>query len=374
MNAKKHPICAVYDPIFLQHIAPISHPERPERLAAVVQHLQQAGLWERLEFLKTRPATFEELKAAHEPLYVERTIDRLNLRRSGYLDMGDTFFSPGTKDAALCAAGGCVDLALAVYSGQYPGGAALVRPPGHHADRDTAMGFCVFNNVAIAAHALLKAGARRVAILDFDVHHGNGTQDICYEDPRLLYVSIHQSPLFPGTGASEDTGTLDGLGTTANLPLAPYCDDVDWLAGLERLLLPLISAYSPEILLVSAGFDAHHLDTISTQQVTDAGYAAIAQRIVACADQVCNGKVAMILEGGYHLEGLSAGVASFLRQLESRSDDPVLKPTVDARYTTLSAINTTLTRLLPFWPDFANRGPADQLGQHEARPGDDYFL
>ena len=374
MNAGKQSIGTIFDPIFLQHVAPISHPERPDRLAAVVQHLQDTGLWERLSLIKPRPATFEELKAAHEPLYVERTIDRLSLRRSGYLDMGDTFFSPGTKEAALCAAGGCVDLALAVHAGEYPSGAALVRPPGHHADRDTAMGFCVFNNVAIAAHALLKQGCRRVAILDFDVHHGNGTQDIFYEDPRVLYVSMHQSPLYPGTGAAEDTGTLDGLGMTANLPLAPYCDDVDWLIGLERLLLPLIRAFSPEILLVSAGFDAHHLDTISTQQVTDAGYAAIAQRIVACADQVCGGKVVMMLEGGYHLEGLAAGVASFLRQLESRSDDPVLKPHQEPRHTTLASINSALTRLLPLWPDFANLGPADQLGRHEPRPGDDYFL
>jgi acetoin utilization deacetylase AcuC-like enzyme len=374
MNSPKHSIATVFDPVFLQHVAPISHPERPDRLAAVVQHLQQAGLWERLTQIRPREATFEELKAVHDPLYVERTIDRLSLRRNGYLDMGDTFFSPGTKEAALCAAGGCVDLSLAVWSGRFEAGAALVRPPGHHADRDTAMGFCVFNNVAVAAHALLRAGARKVAILDFDVHHGNGTQDIFYEDPRVLYVSLHQSPLYPGTGAAEETGVGDGLGMTANVPLAPYCDDVDWLAGLERLLLPLIRAFSPEILLVSAGFDAHHLDTISTQQVTDAGYAAIAQRIVACADAVCAGKIVMMLEGGYHLEGLSSGVASFLRQLESRSDDPVLKPTVDPRYTTLAAINSALTRLLPFWPDFANLGPADQLGRHEARPGDDYFL
>jgi acetoin utilization deacetylase AcuC-like enzyme len=374
MNAPRHAIATIFDPVFLQHVAPISHPERPDRLAAVVQHLQETGLWERLRFQKPRPASFEELKATHDPLYVERTIDRLSLRRTGYLDMGDTFFSPGTKDAALAAAGGCIDLSLAVWRGEAPSGVALVRPPGHHADRDTAMGFCVFNNVAIAAHALLAAGAGRVAILDFDVHHGNGTQDIFYGDPRVLYLSMHQSPLYPGTGASEEIGDGDGLGCTANLPLAPYCDDVDWLAGLERLLLPLVRAFSPEILLVSAGFDAHHLDTISTQQVTDAGYAAIAQRIVACADSACGGKVVMMLEGGYHLEGLAAGVASWLRQLESRSDDPVLKPTVEARHTTLASINTVLTRLLPFWPDFANLGPAGQLGRHEPRPGDDYFL
>ncbi|PKN43997.1 MAG: histone deacetylase, partial [Deltaproteobacteria bacterium HGW-Deltaproteobacteria-17] len=339
MHSPKHSVATISDPVFLQHVSPISHPERPDRLAAVVQHLQETGIWERLRLLKPRPATYEELKAAHDPLYVDRTLDRLSLRRTGYLDMGDTFFSPGTKDAALAAAGGCVDLALAVYAGEFEAGAALVRPPGHHADRDTAMGFCVFNNTAVAAHALLRAGAQRVAILDFDVHHGNGTQDIFYADPRVLYVSIHQSPLYPGTGAADEIGVGDGLGMTANVPLAPYCDDVDWLTGLERLLLPLIRAFSPEILLVGAGYDAHHLDTISTQQVTDAGYAAIAQRIVACADAVCGGKIVMLLEGGYHLEGLSSGVASFLRQLESRSDDPVLKPTVEARHSTISAIN-----------------------------------
>ena len=184
----------------------------------MVQHLEETGLWERLRFLKMRPATFEELKAAHDPLYVERTLDRLSLRRTGYLDMGDTFFSQGTKDAALAAAGGCVDLSLAVWRGEFPSGVALVRPPGHHADRDTAMGFCVFNNAAIAAHALLREGAKKVAILDFDVHHGNGTQDIFYQDPRVLYVSMHQSPLYPGTGAVEELGDGDGLGATANLP------------------------------------------------------------------------------------------------------------------------------------------------------------
>lgn len=374
MTAQVHSVCITYNPVFLQHVGPISHPEKPDRLAVVEQYLREANIWDTLHFLPTRAATFQELTAVHDSAYVERTLDRLSLRRSGYLDMGDTFYSPQTREAALFAAAACIDATLAVYEGRFEGALALVRPPGHHAETDMAMGFCIFNNAAIAAAALLNKGAQRVAILDFDVHHGNGTQNIFYTDPRVLYVSMHQSPLFPGTGASMDIGAADGLGYTANLPMAPYCDDVDWLFGLERLLLPLVRAFSPEILLVSAGFDAHHLDMISTQQVTDAGYAAIAQRIVHCADEICGGKVAMFLEGGYHLDGLGAGVTSFVRQMQTRSTNPVLTPTVNPRHATIAAINTTLEKLLPIWPDFANLGPADQLGPDEPRPGDDYFL
>jgi len=374
MTSQLHSVCLAYNPVFLQHVGPISHPERPDRLAVVEQYLRDAGIWDRLQLLPSRAATFQELTAVHDPAYVERTLDRLSLRRTGYLDMGDTFYSPQTREAALFAAAACVDVAVAVHAGRFEGGVALVRPPGHHAEADAAMGFCIFNNAAIAAASLLNRGASRVAILDFDVHHGNGTQSIFYADPRVLYVSMHQSPLFPGTGASADIGAADGLGYTANLPMAPYCDDVDWLFGIERLLLPLIRAFSPEILLVSAGFDAHHLDMISTQQVTDAGYAAIAQRIVRCADEICGGKVVMFLEGGYHLDGLGAGVTSFVRQMETRSGDPVLTPTVNPRHVTVAAVNDTLEKLLPIWPDFANPGPADQLGPNDPRPGDDYFL
>ncbi len=374
MTQTIHSTGLVFDTSFLHHVAPISHPERPDRLSACIQHLQNSGILERLRTVECRPATPAELDRAHEPAYVRRIIERLELKRSGYLDLGDTFYSPGTLDATLKASGGGVDLSLAVMEGKLDGGMALVRPPGHHADRDTAMGFCIFNHVAVAARALLAKGARKVAILDFDVHHGNGTQDIFLEDPRVLYASLHQSPLFPGTGDASEIGVADGLGTTVNLPLAPYCDDVDWLFGLERLILPLIRAFSPDILLVSAGFDAHHSDGISTQQVSDAGYAAIAQRIVQCADTVCGGKIVCFLEGGYHLEGLSQGVASLLRQMESRSTDPVLKPTTEARHTTLASVNRALNLLLPLWPDFANSGPKGQLGPDEPRPDDDIFL
>lgn len=308
----------VYDPAFLEHEAP-GHPERPERLAAVVAELDRAGLFGRFTSVDARPATREELARAHAPAHIDH-VRAVTLSGSGYLDE-DTFTSEGTWDAATRAAGGTTDLVMKVARGELHRGLALPRPPGHHATRDQAMGFCVFNNVAVAARALQATGAAgRIAIVDFDVHHGNGTQDIFADDPGVLFISTHQAPLYPGTGHLHETGTGAGLGTTINVPLPPGTGDDDLLAAHERVIAPAVRRFQPDILLVSAGFDGHWRDPLAAHLLTLEGYGRLVRDLVGLGDEVCAGRVVLVLEGGYDLAVLAHGVANAARAL---LDDPL---------------------------------------------------
>ena len=306
----------VLDDLFALHQPPGPHPERPARIVAVRDALREAGLERRGQRVATRPARDDELGLVHTGPYVD-DLARALPGQSGWLDP-DTYFAPRTWDAALAAAGGAIDLARAVLDGQVARGLALVRPPGHHAEPDRAMGFCLFNNAALAAAAARAAGAARVCVLDWDVHHGNGTQHAFERDPAVMYLSVHQFPFYPGTGAPEEIGQGEGRGTTVNVGLPAGAGDADVLAAFDRVLVPALVGFAPDLVVVSAGFDAHRADPLAGLDMTEAGYRAVARRVVAAADQVAGGRVVTVLEGGYDLGALSRSLVAVVEEMEGR--------------------------------------------------------
>jgi len=232
----------------------------------------------------------------------------------------DTFTSPETADVAQLAAGAAVNAVEHALNDHEPA-FALVRPPGHHAERDRAMGFCFYNNVAVAAAHALANGVARVAIVDIDVHHGNGTQWIFYEDPRVLYVSSHQFPFYPGTGAASEVGRAAGAGFTVNIPLEAGATDADYHLAYRAIVPPVFDHFAPELVIVSAGFDAHERDPLADMRVSERGFAAMASGLVQLAEQTCGGKIALMLEGGYDLPALTASVRASLEVLTGRRED-----------------------------------------------------
>jgi acetoin utilization deacetylase AcuC-like enzyme len=301
------PVAYAIDEVFQGHRSPPGHPERPERLLAVRDGLARAGFVERGAQLPVRRVREEEIGLVHTAGYLGE-LTRAVPGASGYLDE-DTFFSPGSWEAALAAAGAAVDLTRASMDGRHARGFGVVRPPGHHAEPDRAMGFCMLNNVAIAAADARARGAARVAIVDWDVHHGNGTQHAFYADPDVMYVSTHQWPLYPGTGASTEIGEGAGRGTTINLPLPAGSGDADYAAAFDDVIAPALRAYKPDVILISAGFDAWQDDPIAGMRVTARGYRRMAEVLRAVADEVAGGRLVAVLEGGYDLNGLTACVA-----------------------------------------------------------------
>jgi acetoin utilization deacetylase AcuC-like enzyme len=300
----------VLDDVFLQHRAPSGHPERPARAEAVRDALTAAGIASRGRRVATRPATDEELARVHSAAYLDGLL-RTVPGQTGWLD-ADTYYSPGTWDAARAAAGSTAQLALDVLHGELAHGISVVRPPGHHATRDRAMGFCLLNNVAAAAAAARASGAARVAILDWDVHHGNGTQDIFWDDPDVLYMSVHQFPFYPGTGAPTEIGGPGALGATVNVGLPSGCGDAEYAAVFDHVFLPKLAQFRPTLLLISAGFDAFQHDPLAGMKVTHAGFAAMAHRLRGAANRWSEGRIVAVLEGGYDLDGLSGGMAAVL--------------------------------------------------------------
>jgi len=296
----------VYDPIYLEHNLP-SHPENARRLQHILSTLENEGMLERLRLLEPRPATTEELQRVHTPEHVAR-VQRMAQAGGGYLDP-DTYVSPRSFDAALMAAGGVVRAAEAVLAGEVANGFALVRPPGHHAIATRAMGFCLFNNIAVAARAALAGGeAERVFIADFDVHHGNGTQDVFADDPAVFYFSTHQYPYYPGTGHWSETGSGAGDGTLLNVPLPPGVGDAGYAQIFAELVWPLAERFCPDLILVSAGYDAHWNDPLAQMNLSLTGYAWLGQELVHMAGQLCDGRIVFTLEGGYQLDVLAYGV------------------------------------------------------------------
>ena len=315
----------VLDERMLAHDPGRGHPERPERLRALQHHLGAASS---LVHIGARPASEEELVLVHTPSLVA-TIAATAGRSCVVLDP-DTRTSAGSWDAARLAAGGLIDLCDAVLAGQVRNGIALVRPPGHHAERDHAMGFCLFNNVAIAAAHLRHRGVRRVAIIDWDLHHGNGTQHLFERDPDVLYVSTHQYPFYPGTGAVDEVGEGAGAGRTLNLPFLAGFGDHEFARAFDEIILPICRQFAPEFVLVSAGFDCDVRDPLGGLVVTPAGVTAMARACVAVAEECAGGRLVVVLEGGYDLEAICDGVDVVLAALQGACNVPALV-TGDAR-------------------------------------------
>lgn len=304
-----HSVGVIQDSRYREHRAPEGHPERPDRLAAVEEAI--ASRAEALSQLAPRQAGDEEILRIHERAHLE-SISAAVRRAPTQLDP-DTYLSPRSLEVARLAAGGSIDLARAVARGDLTAGLAAVRPPGHHAEPHRAMGFCLLNNVAIAAAALrAEEGVERILILDWDVHHGNGTQRSFEEDPNLLYFSTHQYPFYPGTGAFDEAGSGRGEGATVNVPLPAGCNDEVYLGALQRILVPLVLAFRPEILLVSAGFDAHRDDPLGGMRISGEGFAGMGSIVRSLADAVCSGRLAYFLEGGYSISGLRQGTGAVL--------------------------------------------------------------
>ena len=298
----------VYDPIYLEHDTG-SHPENSRRLVAVMSHLEETGAKEKVVLLTPRPATIEELEMVHAPEYISRVKSEAE-RGGGYLDP-DTVMCPRSYEAALYAAGGVLTAAEEVMKGEVDNAFALVRPPGHHAVRDRAMGFCIFNNVAIAAKfAISNFGLNRVLIVDFDVHHGNGTQETFYADPEVLYFSTHQYPYYPGTGRAEEIGVADGTGTTVNFPMTAGWGDEEYLRAFSEVLVPMARRFQTELILVSAGFDPHWADSLAMMQVSVTGFAQMVTMLKDLASELCSGRLIFTLEGGYNLEVAALSVAA----------------------------------------------------------------
>ncbi len=299
----------VYDPIYLEHNLP-SHPENAQRLERILNVLEIEDLLPRLTRLEPRPATPNELEQVHTPAHIER-IQRA--AQSGrYLDP-DTYTSPQSYEAALMAAGGVIRAVEALLSGDIDNGFALVRPPGHHATPSRAMGFCLFNNVAVAARAALASEqVTRVFIADFDVHHGNGTQDIFAADPHVFYFSTHQYPYYPGTGHWREIGDDAVAGTLLNVPLPIQVGDAGYAQIMAELVWPSIERFAPDLILISAGYDAHWSDPLAQMNLSLTGYAQLAQELVHMANDLCGGRIIFALEGGYQLDVLAYGVLNSL--------------------------------------------------------------
>jgi acetoin utilization deacetylase AcuC-like enzyme len=300
----------VRDNLFIQHDPGDWHPESPKRLEALYNHLDSRA-WPGVVALDRRLATRDEITLVHTQEHFDN-IARTQEQSQSALD-ADTHVSAKSYEAALAAAGGLINLTERVLDGDLDNGFALVRPPGHHAESNRAMGFCLFNNVAVAAAWALKhRRLSRIMIVDWDLHHGNGTQHSFYSDPRVLYLSTHQYPYYPGTGAAGETGRDKGLGYTVNIPLTWGHGDEEYVSIFKRIVLPVARLYRPELILVSAGFDIYKSDPLGDMRVSTEGFAALARILLSTAGELCQGRIVFTLEGGYHVDGQASGIGKIL--------------------------------------------------------------
>lgn len=302
---------------FAEHQTPPGHPERPER-AEVMDVI--ASQWHKRggEVTSPRPVTDEQLGRVHETDYLNTIAATRG--RAVRLDP-DTYTSPESQEIALLAAGAAVEAVERVMRGPHKTAFAMVRPPGHHAESNRPMGFCLYNNVAVAAAHARTAGASRVAIVDYDVHHGNGTQHIFEHDRTVLYVSTHQYPFYPGTGAADEIGVGDGAGFTVNLPMESGAVDDDYHLVFDEVVIPVLQQFRPDLLLVSAGFDAHENDPLAMMRLTTDAFGAMTMALRRVAGECCDGRMALVTEGGYDLHALAASLDSVVRSLASPITD-----------------------------------------------------
>ena len=293
-------------------------------MEAIISHLEQTGLKQQLTHIAPRAASIEELLSVHGEQHIAHVRD-VAKGGGGWLDM-DTVTSPDSYEAALYAAGGAIEATEAVMNGEVGSAFALVRPPGHHATPSRAMGFCLFNNVAIAAeYAMAKYNLESILIIDFDVHHGNGTQEAFYDNPHVLYVSTHEYPFYPGTGDIGETGSGAAKGTTVNIPLRSGCGDSEYLRVFEQVVTPIARRFSPQLIMVSAGYDLHWADELALMQVTTTGLAQMVKIIKQLADELCSGRLVFSLEGGYNLDALATSIRATFDVLLGKTDivDPL---------------------------------------------------
>jgi len=335
----------VYAPVYLEHDTG-QHVENARRLEAIISHLEETGLRRELEPVAPRQATLEELAMVHEEQYIAHIRDSA-ARGGGWLDM-DTVMSSGSYKAALYAAGGVIEATDAVINDKLSSAFALVRPPGHHATARRAMGFCLFNNLALGTrYAITKCGLERVAIVDFDVHHGNGTQETFYESPQVLYVSTHESPLFPGTGHVGETGNALGKGKTVNIPLPGGCGDTEYEQVFDQVVVPAVNRFQPQLIMVSAGYDGHWADPLAMMQLSVCGFARMVGTVREMAERWCGGRIVISLEGGYNLDALPASVKATFDMLLGKNtvDDPLGKSSSPFDAPDISSLLTSIKRI-----------------------------
>jgi acetoin utilization deacetylase AcuC-like enzyme len=351
----------IYDPLYLEHYTGVGHPESPQRLTAIMNGIKRIRLLEtgKCVLLAPKAISSEALEAVHDPSY-SKAIERISRSGGGAVD-SDTILSAKSYDAAIHAAGGMLDACELVLAGKFSNAFALVRPPGHHAGTHgralsaSSQGFCVFNNVAItAANLIEKHGLERVMILDIDVHHGNGTQEIFNPTSKVLYISIHQDgrTLYPGTGFVDEIGEGEGEGSKVNIPLPPYSGDEIYLKVLKQIVIPIATEYRPEMILISAGFDAHHTDPVASMRLSSMGYLEMFEATLSLASKLCSGKLAAVLEGGYNLDTLSKlvpGVIAKMAQVPFSITDKRLSSSSDTTKLVGQVIKQVKTTLAPYW-------------------------
>lgn len=304
----------IYDDIYLKHDTGPHHPENATRLTNTVDHLCSTGLWQKLDIIKPRAATAEEVSAVHSIRHIERVAEIAG-EGGGYLDP-DTYVSSHSYEAALYASGALLTATDLLMDKKARNAFCLVRPPGHHATPTRGMGFCLFNNVAIAAKYIQsRYGLERVVIIDWDVHHGNGTQDAFYDDPTVMYFSLHRYPFYPGTGAKEETGKGNGFGFTINVPLPYNTEPREYLEIFDGILKRNVMPFKPQFMLISSGFDAYHLDPISGLGLGASDYNTLTKLAKKIAHDCCDGRIVSCLEGGYHLIDLPKCIEEHLKGL-----------------------------------------------------------
>ena len=330
---------------FAEHQMPPGHPERSER-AEVMEVI--ASRWQRRGGEVTAPhvATTEQLARVHAPEYIAVIAETAG--RAVALDP-DTYTSAESHGIALLAAGAGIDAVELAMGSKSPAVLAMVRPPGHHAERSRAMGFCLFNNVAVAAAHARAEGAARLAIVDYDVHHGNGTQHIFESDPNVLYVSLHQFPFYPGTGAVDEIGSGAGTGFTVNLPLEVGAVDDDYRVAFSEVVVPVLRQHDPDLLLVSAGFDAHECDPLAGMRLTSAAFGAMTMELRRVAEECCEGRIVLMTEGGYDLRALAESLEAVVESLGAPSAEPTWPVSAVPSDRGRMAVSAARRVLAPYW-------------------------
>jgi len=344
----------VVDERYLRHGEGAYHPESPRRLESVYAMLAKPDMAGRYIAIAPRYATREELELVHSHSYVSLIASTAG--KSYYSLDPDTQTSPESYDTAQLAVGGFLNAIDAVMTGEVDNAFAFVRPPGHHAGRDRAAGFCLFNNVAIGArYALAKYGLQRVLIADWDLHHGDGTQDIFYRDRRVLYFSTHQYPAYPGSGTLTETGQGEGQGYTINVPLKARTDDALYVKTFSGILKPVAMKFQPELILISAGFDTYFQDPLGDMRVTPKGYVYMTRILLDIAAACCRGRLVAVLEGGYHVEGLTESVQAVLREMRGEtqaSEDDLYRMEYEAEQGKDQILRRVSDQINPVWKVF----------------------